>query len=172
MPALGPNGMLIGIATPYRRVGLLYAKHRDCFGQNNDDILVVQGPTLTFNPTYDEADIARKRAADPQGAIAEWDAEFRSDLAAFLDDASIDAAIDRGRPPELPVQEATVYFAFVDMSGGRHDASCICIVLCQPGKLSYSRCGIAAPATDNVNNNTVTFAMHRLSSNYWRQLFR
>jgi hypothetical protein len=128
MPALGPNGMLIGISTPYRRVGLLYAKHRDCFGQNNDDVLVVQGPTLTFNPIYDEADIARKRAADPQGAIAEWDAEFRSDLAAFLDDASIDAAIDRGRPPELPVQEATVYFAFVDMSGGRHDASCIGIV--------------------------------------------
>jgi hypothetical protein len=128
MPALGPNGMLIGISTPYRRVGLLYAKHRDCFGQDNDDVLVVQGPTLTFNPIYDEADIARKRAADPQGAIAEWDAEFRSDLAAFLDDASIDAAIDRGRPPELPVQEARVYHAFVDMSGGRHDASCICVV--------------------------------------------
>jgi hypothetical protein len=128
MPALGPNGMLIAISTPYRRVGLLYAKHRDCFGQNNDDVLVVQGPTLTFNPIYDEADIARKRAADPQGAVAEWDAEFRSDLAAFLDDASIDAAIDRGRPSELPVRDTTVYFVFVDMSGGRHDASCIGIV--------------------------------------------
>jgi hypothetical protein len=128
MPALGPNGMLIGISTPYRRVGLLYAKHRDCFGQDNDDVLVVQGPTLTFNPIYDEADIARKRAADPQGAVAEWDAEFRSDLAAFLDDASIDAAIDRGRPLELSVQKDTVYYAFVDMSGGRHDACCIGIV--------------------------------------------
>jgi hypothetical protein len=128
MPALGPNGMLIGISTPYRRVGLLYAKHRDCFGQDNDDVLVVQGPTLTFNPIYDEADIARKRAADPQGAVAEWDAEFRSDLAAFLDDASIDAAIDRGRPAELPVREDTGYHAFVDMSGGRHDACCICIL--------------------------------------------
>jgi hypothetical protein len=128
MPALGPNGMLIGISTPYRRVGLLYTKHRDCFGQDNDDVLVVQGPTLTFNPTYDAADIARKRAADPQGAVAEWDAEFRSDLAAFLDDASIDAAIDRGRSLELPVQKDTAFFSFVDMSGGRHDASCIGIL--------------------------------------------
>ena len=128
MPALGSNGMLIGISTPYRRVGLLYTKHRDAFGQSNDDVLVVQGPTPTFNPTYDEADIARKRAADPQGAVAEWDAEFRSDLAAFLDDASIDAAIDRGRPAELSVREGSVYSAFVDMSGGRHDASCIGIV--------------------------------------------
>jgi hypothetical protein len=31
-------------------------------------------------------------------------------------------------PPELPVREDAAYSAFVDMSGGRHDASCIGIV--------------------------------------------
>ena len=34
-------------------------------------------------------------------AAAEWDAEFRSDIGAFLDDELIDAAIDHGRPLEL-----------------------------------------------------------------------
>ena len=43
-----------------------------------------------------------QRAADPVAALAEWDAEFRTDIGAFLDDASIDAAVDHGRPLELP----------------------------------------------------------------------
>jgi len=45
----------------------------------------------------------------------------------FLDDASIDAAVDHGRPLELPPQDKIVYFAFVDASAGRHDAFTICI---------------------------------------------
>jgi hypothetical protein len=52
---------------------------------------------------------------------------FRSDLSAFLSDDLIDAAVDHGRPLELPPREGISYKAFVDMSGGRHDASCIAI---------------------------------------------
>src|SRR5262249_40954658 len=43
MPSLiASNGMLIGISTPYRKLGLLHAKHRDHFGVDGD-VLVVQG---------------------------------------------------------------------------------------------------------------------------------
>ena len=43
MPSLvASNGMLIGISTPYRRTGLLYAKHRDHFGVEGDDVLAVE----------------------------------------------------------------------------------------------------------------------------------
>jgi hypothetical protein len=45
-----------------------------------------------------------------------------------LDDASIEAAIEHGRPLELPPREGTRYYSFVDMSGGRHDTCCISIV--------------------------------------------
>jgi hypothetical protein len=49
LPALlTTNGMLVGISSPYRRVGLLHAKHKQYFGVDNDDTLVVQGPTVTF----------------------------------------------------------------------------------------------------------------------------
>ena len=49
LPALlTTKGMLVGISTGYRRVGLLYGKHRDYFGQSNDDTLVVQGGTQAF----------------------------------------------------------------------------------------------------------------------------
>jgi hypothetical protein len=120
------KGMLIGISTPYRKIGLLHQKHREHFGQPSDDVLVVQGPSTAFNPNLTQAEIDAAIADDPEGASAEWEATFRSDLAFFLDDATIEAAIDRDRPPELPPR-GHHYSAFVDPSGGRHDAFTICI---------------------------------------------
>jgi hypothetical protein len=75
--------MLIGISTPYRRVGLLHQKHRDFFGVNDPGVLVVAGSSQQFNPTLDATVIERACASDPEAARAEWNAEFRSDLAAF-----------------------------------------------------------------------------------------
>lgn len=118
LPSLATtNGMLIGISTPYRKIGLLHQKHRDHFGQDSADTLVVQGASKLFNPTLIDEVIAAQSAADPTAAPAEWLAEFRDDIAAFLDDELIDAAIEYGRPPELPPIGAN-YVAFTDASGG------------------------------------------------------
>jgi hypothetical protein len=128
LPALATtNGMLIVVSSPYRRNGLVFAKHRDHFGKDDDQVLVVQGRTTIFNPTLDVSVIERAVASDPEAARAEWDAEFRSDLAAFLDDRTIDAAIDYGRPLELPPHQGFTYYAFSDSSGGRHDAFTLAI---------------------------------------------
>ena len=134
LPALlTTRGMLIGISTPYRRTGLLYQKHRDHFGENGDDVLAVQGPSTTFNPNLSQSEIDAAIADDPEGARAEWEASFRADIAAFLDEATIEAAIDYGRPLELPFNGGhrgkfpKSYSAFVDPSGGRHDAFTICV---------------------------------------------
>src|SRR5262249_129161 len=51
LPSLiASGGMLVSISSPYRRLGLLHAKHRDYFGQDGDDVLVVQADTATLNP--------------------------------------------------------------------------------------------------------------------------
>jgi hypothetical protein len=127
-PALATTkGPLIGISSPYRQIGLLHSRHRDHFGKDTPDILVVQGATRQFNPTIDSALIERAREDDPVAAAAEWDGMFRMDIAQFLDDASIDAAIDRDRPLELPPRLGVKYVAFVDASAGRHDAFTLCI---------------------------------------------
>ena len=119
LPALvTTGGMLVGISTGYRRAGLLYTKYRDYFGQSSDDTLVVQGSTLQFNQTLDEAALAAQRAADPAAASSEWDGGFRTDIASFLDDELIDAAVEHGRPPELPPRAGIYYRAFCDASGG------------------------------------------------------
>jgi hypothetical protein len=119
LPSLATtNGMLIGISTPYRKIGLLHQKHRDYFGVDGDDVLVVQGSSTVFNPTLSAATVEAQRAADPAAAISEWDAEFRVDISAFLDDALIDAAVERNRPLELPPVHGVYCGAFTDASGG------------------------------------------------------
>src|ERR1700722_12653876 len=46
LPSLATtNGLLIGISSPYRKLGLLHQKHRDYFGVDGDEVLVVKGPT-------------------------------------------------------------------------------------------------------------------------------
>jgi hypothetical protein len=124
---LTTSGMLVVLSSPYRRAGLLFQMHRDCFGKDDDDVLVVAGPSVVFNPTLDAGVIAKATESDPEAARSEWLGEFRSDLARFLADQDIDAAVDHGRPAELPPQSDVRYFAFVDMSAGRHDASTIAI---------------------------------------------
>jgi hypothetical protein len=115
------NGMLVGISTPYRKLGLLHQKHREHFGVDGDDVLVVQGTSKRFNPSLSDNTIAAQRSADPAAATSEWDAEFRPDIGQFLDDLTIEAAIDHSRPLELPPRPEHFYRAFTDASGGRSD---------------------------------------------------
>jgi hypothetical protein len=128
LPALATTGgMLVGISSPYRQIGLLHTRHRDHWGKDNPAVLVVRGPTELFNSTIDRAVIRQAREDDPVAASAEWDAQFRADIAQFLDDASIDAAIDCDRPLELPPRLGVKYHAFTDASAGRHDAFTMCV---------------------------------------------
>jgi hypothetical protein len=123
------GGVLIGISTPYRKLGLLHAKWRDHFGVDANDILVIQGTTRVFNPTLSDAAITEQRLVDPTAADSEWDANFRTDIGAFLDDEMVDHAIEHGRPLELPPRAGVIYFAFVDASGAATggDSYTICI---------------------------------------------
>ena len=128
MPALAASaGMWIGISTGYRKVGLLYQKWRDHFGQDGDDILVIQGASAQFNNTLDPSIIARARESDREASEAEWLGGFRSDIASFLDDEIIERCTDYSRPLEIPPRQGCNYSAGSDPAGGRHDAFCICI---------------------------------------------
>jgi hypothetical protein len=128
LPALAStNGLLVGISTPYRKSGLLYDKYKNHFGHDDAEVLVIRGDTRTFNPTIPAAVIDSAMADDPEAALAEWAAEFRTDLSAFLSEADVDRAIDPQRAAELPPQDGVRYYAFVDVSGGRHDPFALAI---------------------------------------------
>jgi hypothetical protein len=120
------TGMLVSISTPYRKTGLVYQKWHEHFAADDDAVLVVRGPSRQFNPLLTEQSVQQALKDDPEGARAEWEAEFRSDLQTFLDENLIAAAIDYSRPLELPPRSFK-YQGFVDPSGGRHDAYTLCI---------------------------------------------
>jgi hypothetical protein len=129
MPALQrkASGMLIAISSPYRKSGLMYNKFKSAFGQDDKRVLVVRAASALLNPTVDQAAIDAALLDDPESARSEWLAEFRSDLSGYLDDKSIDDAIDNSRPLELPPKSGVRYHTFVDMSGGRSDFSTCCV---------------------------------------------
>ena len=128
------GGMLIGISTPYRRGGLLFSKYEDHFGTDDNDVLVVKGPTSLFNATISQATIDKEMKKDAEGARSEWLAEFRSDVSALFDDQVIEDAVQHGRPLELPPRSGHKYFCFADASAGRHDAFSFCIGHCEGKK--------------------------------------
>jgi hypothetical protein len=123
MPSLVtlPEAILVIITTAYRRSGLAYAKYAASFGQDDDDVLVVYGPSTAFNPLLPQSVIDAALVRDPDAGAAEWLSQFRSDISDFIDRELIESAIDRGitvRPP----QTGFYYQAFCDPSGGRGDA--------------------------------------------------
>ena len=147
-----PGSTLILISSAHKRSGLLYQKWKDNYGRNNDDILVVRGTTLQFNPLFDAKIIARQLAADPQLYGAEYNSEWRDDLATFISRALLEAAVDTDvivRPPQPDVQ----YFAFDYPSGGANDSYTLAIAHqdVRSGK-TYSRSGLGVVlATESLS---------------------
>jgi hypothetical protein len=120
-----PGSLIIGISTPYRRGGLLHQKWKDSYGQAGD-VLVIRAPSTKLNPTLDQAAINRELARDPASGKAEWLAEWRDDIAAYLDRALIENAVDRGVTARAPVPGVS-YRAFADPSGGVSDSYALAI---------------------------------------------
>ena len=127
-PALGtiPGALLIAISSPYSRSGPLWDTFNKHHGKDESDILCWQAATAVMNPTFSQATIDREMELDPENARAEYGAEFRSDLQAFMPEEAITAVTIPGRF-ELPPMSGVNYVAFVDPSGGRHDAACMAI---------------------------------------------
>ena len=126
-PALAtiPESVLLGISTPYSRTGMLWEQYKNYFGKEGGPLIWL-APTRMMNPTIDGRLIERALQEDPQAAKAEWEAEWRDDIEAFISPESIEAVTILGRY-ELPRVSDVQYFGFVDPSGGRQDSFTLAI---------------------------------------------
>jgi hypothetical protein len=128
-PALAtiPESMLIAISTPYARAGVLWEQFRTNYG-NEDGIrpLIWKASTRIMNPTIAPDTIENAMREDPERARAEWEADWRADVEAFLGLDVLEAAIVPGRF-ELPKLADTSYVGFIDPSGGRQDSFTLAI---------------------------------------------
>ena len=115
-----PNSLLVCLSTPYARAGVLWNAYRQHFGKGGD-VLVWQAATRIMNPSVRQTIIDNAYEEDPAAAAAEYGAEFRSDVEAFISQEAVDACIVPGRF-ELPPVAGTQYIAFADPSGGSQDS--------------------------------------------------
>jgi hypothetical protein len=120
-----PGSLLIAISSPYARRGVLWDAYRRHYRQDGD-VLVWRAPTRTMNPSVPQRIIDEALAADEASARAEYLAEFRSDIEAYISREVLDGCTVPGRL-ELPPFQDVKYVAFVDPSGGAQDAMTLAI---------------------------------------------
>ncbi len=120
-----PTSMLLCLSSAYARRGSLWETYRDHYGTEGD-VLVWQADTRSMNATVPQSVIDDAYARDPVSAAAEYGAQFRSDVAGFLQEQWIDSAIVEGRH-ELPPLDHVRYHAFADPSGGARDSFTLAI---------------------------------------------
>jgi len=120
LPGMLPNGLLLGISSPYSRRGYLWEIYREHFGKNSEDVLVWKAPTKFMNPTFNQRIIDKAVKRDPVAARSEYLAEFREDIEGYLTRENVETATGDYRM--LLPQAGVQYRAFCDPSGGRNDS--------------------------------------------------
>lgn len=119
------GAMLLCASSPYARKGALWESYRKHFGKDSPT-LVWQAPTRTMNPSIPQSVVDDAMEADPASASAEYLAQFRSDIEAFVSLDAVRACIARGVFERAP-QVGLKYFAFTDPSGGSNDSFSLAI---------------------------------------------
>ncbi len=121
------RGPLVVISSPYARRGEVWATYKAHFGPTGDRlILVAQGASRDLNPTLPQSVVDRAMARDPAAASAEYGAQFRTDLEAFVSREAVEACVSPGEFERAPVPGIT-YAAFTDPSGGSADSMTLAV---------------------------------------------
>jgi hypothetical protein len=130
--ALGPalattNGKMICISSPYAKSGWAYRTYKKHFGNNeSQDTLVWNAPSRKMNPTLPQSVVDKAMREDLASAKSEYLGEFRDDVNSFIPIEVILNLVVPHRKENMP-RPRTNYYAFVDLSGGRNDASALAI---------------------------------------------
>lgn len=111
-----PSGMLLLASSPYSRRGVLYNMHRQYHGKDDPRVLSWQAATDVMNREIDPAFLAQAYQDDPVSAAAEYGAQFRTDVEAFIAREAVEAVTSEER--ERPYLPDLKYHAFADAAGG------------------------------------------------------
>jgi hypothetical protein len=126
MATFGGDAMVIAGSSPYARRGVLWEAFKRWHGKDDARNLVWQAATRTMNPTVSQEFVDAEFERDPASANSEYNAEFRNDIAAFVDLAVLESCTADGLF-EIPPVSNVGYIAFVDPSGGSSDSMTLAI---------------------------------------------
>jgi hypothetical protein len=117
------GGPLLAISSPHAKRGELFKSYEQHYGDEGDPlILVAKGASRTFNPSLPERVVTRALQRDEAAAKAEYLAQFRDDLEAFVSLETVRASTVAGRALIAPSKHRMPYLAFCDPSGGSSDS--------------------------------------------------
>lgn len=127
-PALATTGgKLIAISSPYAKSGWAYQTYQKYYGNNSSrDILVWNASSKYMNPTLPQKFLDRMKAEDLASFNSEFLGNFRDDVCNFIPLEVIQNLVVKNRFENIP-RAGIKYQAFVDLSGGRSDASALAI---------------------------------------------
>lgn len=111
-----PHALMLCGSSPYARRGTVYQAFERHYGKDGP-VLVWKAPTRRMNPTVAQSVIDEAYEADPASAAAEYGAEFRCDLEAFVSRDVVNSCTDLGVHERAPISNVQ-YAAFCDPSGG------------------------------------------------------
>jgi hypothetical protein len=112
------SGPLFMISSPYARRGELWNTYNKHFGPAGDPaILVAQAASRTMNPSLPQSVVDRAIERDAASADAEFGAQFRTNLEAFVNIEAVRACVSAGVFERAPIPGVS-YAGFVDPAGG------------------------------------------------------
>jgi hypothetical protein len=127
-PALATTGgPLVCISSPYAKRGEMWLAYKRDYGAKGDPlILIAKAESRALNPTLPQRVVDRAYERDPLAAAAEYGAEFRSDIEAFVSLEAVEACVSPGVYERAPLSSVR-YTAFTDPSGGSADSFTLAI---------------------------------------------
>jgi len=128
-----PGSVLLCASSPYAKRGALWEAYKAYYGKSDPAVLFWRADTRSMNPTIPQAVIDRAMERDSASASAEYLAEFRNDVQAFLTREVVEACVTPGcfERPRIP---GVKYNAFTDPSGGSSDSMTLAISHGEGGK--------------------------------------
>ena len=121
-----PEAILLCASSPHARKGALWKTYAKHFAKDNDPILVWQAATRDMNATVPQSYIDAHMAEDAPRALAEYGAQFRTDVEAFVSREVVEACTSEYY--EIGPVAGVSYSAFCDPAGGSgQDAFCLAI---------------------------------------------
>jgi hypothetical protein len=134
-----PGAVMICASSPYARRGALWDAYKRYFGKDDAPVLVWQAATRVMNPTVPQSVIDQAMERDAASASAEYLAQFRLDIEAFISREAVEACVDTGvyeRAPLLGVR----YCGFTDAAGGSGQDSYTVAVAHREGDVAILDC--------------------------------
>jgi hypothetical protein len=116
-----PGAMMLVASNPHGKFGAMWEASERHHGKEDSPALFWKASTRTMHPSIPQEVVEDAIAIDPDRAQSEWMAEFRSDLAKFIDRLIVEGLVIPGRH-ELPFKRDVAYVGFADVSGGANDS--------------------------------------------------